>query len=251
MAAEGGNRKAGNAAVPACRHQPASLSMVSASLTSSSVRPPASWVDKRHFDIFVDVEPFGMVIELFRHQRGTRHEAEGLIEIGKDELFGDGVATVDLGPAFEPGERSFARFAGELLRHLENSICAVIAADPARQFLARSRPAKHHHVGNTASRGEVPGGGPASGLDSAEISAKFRSQGGSRLRWRHPRGINQSGDLADEPGLALWRQNIRHVVGLTMPPGLPHQPLAMRLWLSRRSDRADGPIQRAAHRVGA
>src|SRR5580704_11216394 len=31
---------------PACRHQPASLSMVSASLTSSSVRPAASWVDK-------------------------------------------------------------------------------------------------------------------------------------------------------------------------------------------------------------
>src|SRR5579859_7674291 len=28
------------------RHQPASLSMVSASLTSSSVKPPASWVDK-------------------------------------------------------------------------------------------------------------------------------------------------------------------------------------------------------------
>ena len=82
--------------------------MVSASLTSSSVRPPASWVDKRHLYIFVDVEPFGMMIELFRHQRGAGHEAEGLIEIGKDELFGDGVAAVDLGPAFEPGERSLA-----------------------------------------------------------------------------------------------------------------------------------------------
>ena len=64
-----------------------------------------------------------------------------------------------------------------------------------------------------------------------------------------PCGINQSGDLADEPGLAPWRQNTRHVIGLTMPPGLPHQPLAMRLWLSRRSGRADG-TDSAGHSSG-
>jgi hypothetical protein len=125
-----------------------------------------------------------MVIEFFRHQRGARHEAEGLIEIGKDEFFGDGVATTDLGPAFEPGERALARFAGEFLRHLENSICAVTAADPAREYSARSQPAKHHHVGNTASRGEVPASWPASRLDSADIGVKIESQGGPRLHWR-------------------------------------------------------------------
>src|ERR1700684_1478667 len=34
-----------------------------------------------------------------------------------------------------------------------------------------------------------------------------------------------------------------------MPPGLPHQPLAMRLWLSRRSGRADG-TDSAGHSSG-
>ena len=34
-----------------------------------------------------------------------------------------------------------------------------------------------------------------------------------------------------------------------MPPGLPHQPLAMRLWLSRRSGRADG-TDSAGHSTG-
>jgi hypothetical protein len=109
-----------------------------------------------------------------------------LVEIGKDEFFGDGVAPVDFGPAFESGERALARFAGEFLRHLENSICAVTAAALAREFSARSQPAKHHHVGNTASRGEVPVGWPASGPDSADIGVKVESQGRSKLHWRHP-----------------------------------------------------------------
>src|SRR5580704_10323534 len=64
-----------------------------------------------------------------------------------------------------------------------------------------------------------------------------------------PCGINQSGDLADEPGLSPWRQSTRHVVGLTMPSGLPHQPLAMRLWLSRRSGGASG-TDSAGHSSG-
>ena len=34
-----------------------------------------------------------------------------------------------------------------------------------------------------------------------------------------------------------------------MPPGLPHQPLAMRLWLSRRSGRAKG-TDSAGHSSG-
>ena len=56
-----------------------------------------------------------------------------------------------------------------------------------------------------------------------------------------PAGINQGEGLGREPALALWRQNIGHVLGLTMPPGLPHRPpLAMRLWLSRRSAKSGG-----------
>src|SRR5580704_17624743 len=141
---------------------------------------------QRDSDIFVDVEPFGTVIELFRHQRGTRHEAEGLIEIGKDEFLGDGVATADLGPAFEPGERSLARFAGEFLSHLENSVYAADRGRVAQNFPARSRPAKPHHVGNTASRGAVPGCLLSVWPDLAGIDAKVGSQGRSRLRLRHP-----------------------------------------------------------------
>jgi hypothetical protein len=61
----------------------------------------------------------------------------------------------------------------------------VTAADPAREFSARSQPGKHHHVGNTASRGEVPASWPTSGPDSADIGVKVESQGGSRLHWRN------------------------------------------------------------------
>jgi len=57
----------------------------------------------------------------------------------------------------------------------------VTAADPAREFSAPSQPVKHHHVGTTASRGEVPPSGP----DSADIGVKVESQGGSRLHWRN------------------------------------------------------------------
>src|SRR5260370_24490374 len=146
MAAEGGNRKAGKAAVP---RLPASAGQLIHGLGELDVElgEAAGIVGRqRHFDIFVDVEPFGMVIELFRHQRGTRHKAEGLIEIGKDEFFGDGVATVDLGPAFEPGEPAFARFAAKFSRHLQYSLCATRhnPTTPATLLQALSFPVTCH-----------------------------------------------------------------------------------------------------------
>ena len=111
MAAEGGNRKAGKAAVPCLPVSAGELVHGFGELDVELGQAAGIVGRKRHLYIFVDVEPFGMMIELFRHQRGAGHEAEGLIEIGKDELFGDGVAAVDLGPALEPGKRSLARLA--------------------------------------------------------------------------------------------------------------------------------------------
>ena len=70
----------------------------------------------------IDVEPFGMVIEFFRNQRRTGHEAEGLVEIGKNEFPGDGVAPRSLAPAFEPGQGSFARFTREFYS-CASSVC--------------------------------------------------------------------------------------------------------------------------------
>src|SRR6516164_2358794 len=58
----------------------ASLSIASASLISRSV--PARVVGrKRNIDLVVDVEPFGVVVELFCHEGGPRHEAKRLTEI--------------------------------------------------------------------------------------------------------------------------------------------------------------------------
>src|SRR6202790_812716 len=243
MAAEGGNRKAGRRLSLA-----GELVHGLGELDVEFGQPAGIMGRQSHFDIFVDVEPFGVVIEFFRHQRGARHEAEGLIEIGKDEFFGDGISILDLGPAFEPGQRTLARFAGEFLSHLTNSVCAADRGRPAQNFPARSRPAKPHHVGNTASRGEVPRGLPIVGIWPG-LTPKLGHKPNGDCIHAHPSGINQSGDLAHEPGLAPWRQHTRHVVGLPMPPGLPHHPLAMRLWLSRRSSRADG-TDSAGHSSG-
>src|ERR1700676_5181628 len=63
---------------------------------------------QRHLDGLVDIEPFRMMVELFGDERGARHEAESLIEIGKDEFLGDGVAPSDLAPALETGQRGLA-----------------------------------------------------------------------------------------------------------------------------------------------
>ena len=79
----------------------------------------AGIVGRQHdLDGLVDIEPFGMVIELFRHQRGPRHEAEGLVEIRKDEFFADGVAVLGFAPALEPRQRLLPGFAREFLTHV-------------------------------------------------------------------------------------------------------------------------------------
>src|ERR1700733_12950134 len=72
---------------------------------------------KRDLYVLVDVEPFRMMVEVFRDQRGARHEAEGLVEIGKDEFLADRVAVLDLAPTLEPGKRAAARSAGKFLSH--------------------------------------------------------------------------------------------------------------------------------------
>ena len=92
-------------------------------------------------DGFVNIEPFGVVIELFRHQRGARHETEGRIEIGKNEFFGDGVAILDLAPSFKTAERSLARFAGEFLTHVRSaSMESRLARRHSRSYARKSPP---------------------------------------------------------------------------------------------------------------
>src|SRR3954447_25647921 len=52
-----------------------------------------------HLHGLVDVPPFRVVIHLLSDQRGTRHEAECLVEILEDKGLPDRLATPDLGPA--------------------------------------------------------------------------------------------------------------------------------------------------------
>src|SRR5262249_21581594 len=54
---------------------------------------------QRDLDLVVDVEPCGVMVELFRHQGGARHEAEDRIEVLEGERAADGVAALDLAPA--------------------------------------------------------------------------------------------------------------------------------------------------------
>ena len=61
--------------------------------------PPASWVESVTVDGLVDVRPFRVVVHLLGDQRGPRHEAEGLVEVGEGEGPGDRVAAVDRAPA--------------------------------------------------------------------------------------------------------------------------------------------------------
>ena len=42
---------------------------------------------KRHFNPVPDIEPFGVVIHFFRHERHTRHPAKGFTEILEFKLF--------------------------------------------------------------------------------------------------------------------------------------------------------------------
>jgi hypothetical protein len=66
----------------------------------------------------VDVEPFGVVVQLLGMERHAAHEAEGLHEIGEGIGLGDGVAALDHPPSRrlerrdEFGPLRFAQFLG-------------------------------------------------------------------------------------------------------------------------------------------
>ena len=64
---------------------------------------------ERNIDAVVDIEPFGVMIELFRMERCARHEAKGGIEILELEALGNRLASVDLLPAIQFSER-FVQF---------------------------------------------------------------------------------------------------------------------------------------------
>src|ERR1700756_2193483 len=72
---------------------------------------------QRHLDVLVDVEPFGVMVELLGDERDPCHEAERGVEIGKHELLADGIAAFRLAPAGKLGERSLARLGAEFLSH--------------------------------------------------------------------------------------------------------------------------------------
>src|SRR5215472_1038176 len=72
---------------------------------------------QRHLDRLVDVEPFGVMVQLLGDKRGARHEAEGLVEIREYEGLGDGVAAFHLAPAGELCECGLAGIRAELLSH--------------------------------------------------------------------------------------------------------------------------------------
>src|SRR5215469_8869293 len=105
---------------------------------------------ERDLHILVDIEPFGMMVELLGDERGPRHEAEGRVEIAEDEFLGDRVTTHDLAPTGEPRERRLARLTGQLLSHdgcltvVNPYDCATDRAAPAtRKALRRSLPIGH------------------------------------------------------------------------------------------------------------
>src|SRR5690606_38555225 len=58
-----------------------------------------------HLHGLVDIRPFGMMVELFRRERGARHEAEGLAEIAEGESARDRALTRLQRPAFELADR--------------------------------------------------------------------------------------------------------------------------------------------------
>src|ERR1700740_1252554 len=91
-----------------------------------------------------------MMVELLSQQSRAGHEAEGLIEIGKNESFGDGVPILDHAPVFETGKRGFARFAGESLAHAKLHQCGRPRVCRARMNWECS------WLANNGSRREVP-----------------------------------------------------------------------------------------------
>src|SRR6516165_8385193 len=88
---------------------------------------------KRDIDLVVDVEPFGMVIELFGHEGGPRHEAERLIEILELEPLRDRVAVLYLAPTAELRKGCGASVAAEFLSHRYCSWRSILPGLPARR----------------------------------------------------------------------------------------------------------------------
>src|SRR5712692_10237767 len=94
---------------------------------------------KRLLDVVVDVEPLGMMVELLGNQRRARHEAERRVEVLERELLADGIAALDLAPAFELGERALAGLTGQFLRHGRFlSIGPIVPRIAARPPLAKA-----------------------------------------------------------------------------------------------------------------
>lgn len=61
--------------------------------------------------LVVAVEPLGMVVDFFRQQSHSGHEAESLVEVFQDELFENGIAALDQGPAgVQKGLQLFSTF---------------------------------------------------------------------------------------------------------------------------------------------
>src|SRR5215469_6381342 len=87
--------------------------MVSASLMSSWVKPPASCVDKVTLTVLYTLDHSGWWSSF-----SATNAAERLVEVLEYKCPGDGVAAFDFTPALEPGERGFACFASKLLCHL-------------------------------------------------------------------------------------------------------------------------------------
>ena len=99
--------------------------MVSASLMSSWVKPPASCVDKVTLTVLYTLDHSGWWSS-FSATNADGHKAERLVEVLEYECTGDGVAAFDFMPALKPGERGFACFAGKFLCHLSPPISLAL-----------------------------------------------------------------------------------------------------------------------------
>ena len=79
-------------------------------------------------DAVVDVEPLGMVIELFRRQGDAGHPAKRRVEIGEAEGLDDGVAPVRRAPAPESCSSAAAAPDSDRAGHQKLSPVAVAKA---------------------------------------------------------------------------------------------------------------------------
>ncbi len=73
---------------------------------------------ERHIDGVPDIEPFRVVVNRFRLQRGAVHETEGFVKIGELEGFGDGLSALDQFPSIEFRQRAIARVHIQFVRHV-------------------------------------------------------------------------------------------------------------------------------------